>query len=62
MDILFVSKICNFWQDWWFYGEIMAPWRPENGSINYIVPPDPNAPKKKIESNKNTPVSVQALR
>ena len=60
MDILFVSKICNFWQDWWFYGEIMAPWRPGKGSINYIVPGEISSDlyrTKKVKSklnNRNT--------
>ena len=48
---VFVSKICNFWQDGWFYGEIMAPWRPGKGSINYIVPLDPKGKSRNLIKN-----------
>ena len=48
---IFVSKICNFWQDGGFYGEIMAPWRPGKGSINYIVPLDPKGKSRNLIKN-----------
>ena len=61
-ETIFVSKICNFWQDGWFYGEIMAPWRLGKGSINYIVPLDPKAPKRKVWNLiKNRPAGVFLL-